>query len=136
MRWGGGLKHSSQKRRRATPKPVRAPCLQECSEKLGRLKLTCEQQARQVLSACEQAPQDVVDLDFDPRTPFSVCVATLKPIYQGSSSVLCTYCGARAVPEQEGNLCGNCGLAKFGKQSSGLLVSRAQMKDMKKMAYR
>ena len=91
-----------------------------------------QQQARQVLSACEQAPQDVVELDFDPRNPFVVCAATLRAIYQGSSSVICAYCGARAVPEQQGKLCQVCSLAKFGGQSSGLLVSRSQMKKAKK----
>jgi len=41
-------------------------------------------QARQVLTACEKAPNDAHRIEYDPRNPFDICSITFTPIYKGS----------------------------------------------------
>jgi len=50
-------------------------------------------QARQVLTACEKAPNDAVRIEYDPRNPFDICSITFTPIYRGSKFVEDPYTG-------------------------------------------
>ncbi|KAH7294458.1 hypothetical protein KP509_27G001800 [Ceratopteris richardii] len=84
--------------------------------------------ARQVLAACEKNARDEVELNYDPRNPFTVCGATFTPIYKGSKDVSCPYCSARFVPDFAGNICNICELSVIGADASGLLCSMTQVR--------
>ena len=77
-------------------------------------------QARQVLAACERAPEDAMDLAYDARNPFDLCAATFVPIYRGSPYVEDPYTGARFVPACEGQVSPVGGIARVGADASGL----------------
>lgn len=85
------------------------------------------QQARQVLSACDQNPTDAVDIDYDPRNPFAPCPATYKPLYSGTSVTACSYCGAKHDPGLQGGVCVACNIGSLGVEGSGLILCRAQL---------
>eukprot|EP01025_Chloroclados_australasicus_P052828 TRINITY_DN6173_c0_g1_i3.p1 TRINITY_DN6173_c0_g1~~TRINITY_DN6173_c0_g1_i3.p1 ORF type:complete len:868 (+),score=125.06 TRINITY_DN6173_c0_g1_i3:140-2605(+) len=84
------------------------------------------QQARQVLAACEKAPNDAVELDYDPRNPFDICSITFTPIYRGSKYVEDPFTGARFQPSCEGQLSPLGNIVKIGADASGLRCSAAQ----------
>jgi len=83
-------------------------------------------QAKQVLQACERAPKDEVEVNYDPHNPFAVCSATFVPIYKGTKDCVCPTCGAHYVVEEAGNVCGVCNLGKIGADATGLVCSAAR----------
>lgn len=85
-------------------------------------------QARQVLAACEKAPTDEVQLNYDPRNPFDVCCITFTPIYRGSKFVEDRYTGARFQPSCDGQLSPLGEFVRIGADASGLLISHAQVR--------
>eukprot|EP00884_Botryococcus_braunii_P010188 jgi/Botrbrau1/19170/Bobra.0077s0079.1 len=86
------------------------------------------EQARQVLAACEKSPVDAVQLNYDPRNPFTICSITFTPIYQGNKFVEDPYTKARFQPECEGKISPVGDLAKIGMDASGLLCSTTQIR--------
>ncbi|KAI8925560.1 coatomer WD associated region-domain-containing protein [Entophlyctis helioformis] len=78
------------------------------------------QQARKVEQHCERNPADEVQLVYDQYNPFVVCAATLVPIYRGSPTVECPFCGASFKPEYSGKVCTICTVAQVGAQTTGL----------------
>ncbi|KAL5563094.1 hypothetical protein UlMin_032841 [Ulmus minor] len=85
-------------------------------------------QARQVLQAAERNLTDATELNYDFRNPFVTCGATYVPIYRGQKDISCSYCTARFVPDQEGQICNICELAVIGADASGLMCSPAQIR--------
>ena len=79
-------------------------------------------QARQVLAACEKSPADAVELDYDSRNPFVICGKTFTPIYRGSKSKVCSYCGASFLPSADGITCTICEVGTVGGEASGLIT--------------
>jgi coatomer protein complex subunit alpha (xenin) len=78
---------------------------------------------QKVLILCEKKTyNDAVRINFDPRNPCVLCGHTLTPIYQGSPSIKCLYCGSSYKPDFSGKLCNICGIAEIGKQGSGLIT--------------
>ncbi|KAJ1674681.1 hypothetical protein EV182_002781, partial [Spiromyces aspiralis] len=71
-------------------------------------------QATQIQTRCDRQSRNAIDIDYDYHTPFVVCVGSLTPIYQGSPSLACPYCGAFYKPEFEDTLCRVCELAQIG----------------------
>jgi coatomer protein complex subunit alpha (xenin) len=63
-------------------------------------------------------------LDYDPRNPFEVCAASLKPIYTGTRKIECPFCGAVYFPDYLDSKCRICEIAKVGVRSVGLTVVR------------
>eukprot|EP00953_Heterococcus_sp_UTEX-ZZ885_P018050 10084-Heterococcus_DN1.PRE.2 len=41
------------------------------------------------------------ELDYDERNPFVIDCAALKPIYKGSPTVKCPYCGSNYTPDMD-----------------------------------
>ena len=78
-------------------------------------------QAKQVLQACERAPKDELEVNYDSHNPFVVCSATFVPIYRGTKDSRCPTCGAHYVVEQAGNVCEVCNLGKIGADATGLV---------------
>lgn len=87
---------------------------------------TAATQAKQVLAACEKTPRDEVQVAYDARNPFTVCAATLAPIYRGHKDSACPFCGAKHVPSFAGSVCAICDLAKVGADATGLMVCSSQ----------
>lgn len=76
---------------------------------------------RKVLRLCEQKGKSdaLGELNYDPRNPFVLCGYSLTPIYQGSPSIPCPYCGTSFSPEFSGKLCSICHISQIGKQTDG-----------------
>eukprot|EP01094_Clydonella_sp_ATCC50884_P009361 TRINITY_DN1888_c0_g1_i1.p1 TRINITY_DN1888_c0_g1~~TRINITY_DN1888_c0_g1_i1.p1 ORF type:complete len:1247 (-),score=542.11 TRINITY_DN1888_c0_g1_i1:203-3943(-) len=81
-------------------------------------------QAKKVVAYADKNPTDAHQLEYDERNPFVVCAGSLTPIYRGSASSQCPYCGASYTPAFEGTLCKVCELAEVGKEVSGLNALR------------
>ena len=78
--------------------------------------------AQKVVQKSEKEGRNEVAIDYDERNPFSVCCATLKPIYKGSPSVKCSYCASTYTPGAKGKLCETCGLSTIGVETVGLVT--------------
>lgn len=83
-------------------------------------------QAKQVLQACDRAPKDEVEVNYDCHNPFVTCSATFVPIYKGTKDCVCPTCGAHFVVQQTGNVCSVCNLGKIGADATGLVCSASQ----------
>lgn len=84
------------------------------------------QQARQVLSSAEQSPADAIEIDYDPRNPFTPCPETYKPLYRGTRVTTCPYCAAPHDPSLQFEVCAVCQLGCLGMEASGLVLCSAQ----------
>jgi coatomer protein complex subunit alpha (xenin) len=62
------------------------------------------------------ATPDSFVLKYDERNPFSVCCASLTPVYRGSPLVQCSYCHAPYLPEHANKVCLICAVGTVGKQ--------------------
>jgi coatomer protein complex subunit alpha (xenin) len=62
-----------------------------------------------------------VPLDYDPKNPFVLCAGTLTPIYQGTPSLTCLYCGSSYKLEMTGTTCTICQVTKIGATGTGLV---------------
>lgn len=77
-------------------------------------------QARKVKQACERNPSDAVEIEFDQFAEFEICAASYTPIYNGSPSVSCAYCGSKYQSKYKGTVCKICEVCQLGAPSSGL----------------
>lgn len=82
---------------------------------------------QRVLQLCEQnALRDEVAIDYDERNPFVICAASMKPIYRGTPSTTCPYCGSHYLQQFNGSTCTVCQLSKVGAPATGLTLFKAQ----------
>ena len=82
--------------------------------------------AQRVLQLCEQnGLKDEIQIDYDERNPFVICAASMVPIYRGTPSTSCPYCGSHYQQEHNGIVCVICQLAKVGAPATGLNIQRA-----------
>lgn len=79
-----------------------------------------------MLTLSEKQARNANVLDYDERNPFEVCAATLRPIYRGTPSVTCPYCGAHHKPNFKGAQCSTCTLSQVGLETLGLVCSNVQ----------
>jgi len=80
-----------------------------------------------VLKKSEEKARNESKLRYDERNPFDLACDTLLPIYQGSQSVSCSFCGSKYLPSGKGALCITCSIASVGIETIGL-VSQSQIK--------
>jgi coatomer protein complex subunit alpha (xenin) len=81
--------------------------------------------AQRVLQLCEQSGlKDEIQIDYDERNPFVICATSMVPIYRGTPSTLCPYCGAHYQQQHAGSLCVVCQLSKVGAPATGLNIHR------------
>jgi coatomer protein complex subunit alpha (xenin) len=80
------------------------------------------QEATKVLQASGQQQSNAMQMDYDERNPFTVCAASMKPIYRGNPSVSCGFCGAQYFPQYDQTQCVVCKIAVVGAQVPGLSV--------------
>ena len=82
---------------------------------------------QRVLQLCEQNTlRDEVTIDYDERNPFVICAASMKPIYRGTASSSCPYCGSHYLQQFNGTTCTICQLARIGVSATGLTLFKAQ----------
>jgi len=85
--------------------------------------------AQKVLVLCDKKTRtNAVALDYDSRNPFVLCGYTLTPIYQGSPTLKCPYCGTSYKPEFNGKICKICQIAEIGKTCSGIQLESGEGK--------
>jgi coatomer protein complex subunit alpha (xenin) len=60
------------------------------------------------------------NLVYEEKNPFVICSNSLTPIYTGSDSINCCYCGATYLPKYKDSCCVVCNVAVVGRQVSGL----------------
>jgi len=81
------------------------------------------QTTQRVLQLCEQnALKDEFTIDYDERNPFVICAASYKPIYRGTPTSTCPYCGSHYQQQYHGTLCTVCNIAKIGSHATGLTL--------------
>jgi coatomer protein complex subunit alpha (xenin) len=81
------------------------------------------QTTQRVLQLCEQSGlKDEITIDYDERNPFVICAASMKPIYRGTPSTSCPYCGSHYHQEFNGTVCTVCSIAKVGAPATGLTL--------------
>lgn len=83
-------------------------------------------QAKKLQQLADKTPTDDIKLDYDQYNPFVVDAIKFAPIYRGSPSVTCPFCGAAARPESNGSLCPTCDIAKLGASATGLRSTNEQ----------
>jgi len=75
-----------------------------------------EEMAQKILKHCESRERtDALQVDFDDRNPFHLCAYHQKPIYYGTPTAECRYCGAKYFVDRLGELCNVCQLSKVSE---------------------
>ena len=59
-------------------------------------------------------------MDYDPYNPFVTCGGSLTPIYRGSPSISCPFCGTLYLPEYKSSICMSCEIGRVGSSGTGL----------------
>jgi len=82
------------------------------------------QTAQRVAQLCEQnaLKDEITNVDYDERNPFVICAASMKPIYRGTPSTTCPYCGSHFLQEHTDITCTICNLSKVGATATGLTL--------------
>jgi coatomer protein complex subunit alpha (xenin) len=77
-------------------------------------------QARSILAQGDRNPRDAHEVAYDQFTTFTVCPASLTPIYQGSPAAVAAYTGARYLPEYQNTVCVIDEVTQVGLPASGM----------------
>lgn len=81
------------------------------------------QYTRKILQACDQTPNDAVQLNYDEHNPFTICAYSFTPIYRGKPEVKSPFCGASYHPEHQGKVCNLDQISQIGKSVQGLKLT-------------
>lgn len=76
-----------------------------------------------VLQKSEKEGRNEFQLQYDERNPFVIDCFYLAPIYRGTESVRCPYCGSSYATDVRGRVCETCGIAQVGVETVGLVTS-------------
>jgi len=79
--------------------------------------------ARKVVAAAEQNNTNQVELSYDEKNPFTVCAESFVPLYRGTPTAKCGYCGASYAVQYKGNVCSVCQIGEIGLDVPGLQVT-------------
>ena len=75
--------------------------------------------AKSQVNGADRNPRSNVQVDFDEKSSFRVCPASLTPIYQDQEAVEDTYTDAAYHARYSGSLCALTGINRVGAQCSG-----------------
>jgi coatomer subunit alpha len=76
-----------------------------------------------VLQKSEQLARNEHSINYDERNPFVIDCANLTPIYRGTSSLRCSFCGSSYGLESKDVVCFTCGISLVGVETLGLVTS-------------
>ncbi|CAN0049241.1 unnamed protein product [Choristocarpus tenellus] len=79
--------------------------------------------AQKILQKSQQMARNEHTLDYDERNPFEMDCLNLKPIYRGSPSCKCPYCGSVYSPADAKGICVTCGISQIGVETLGLVTT-------------
>ncbi len=85
--------------------------------------LKTKQDALKVLAESEKQARNAQKIDYDDSKPFNMCAVSMKPIYSGTRSIKCPFCGSHADPQFSGKVCPTCNLSELGLETLGLVCS-------------
>ena len=77
-------------------------------------------QAKSQVNAGDRNPKLTVTVEFDEKSNFSICPASLTPVYDDQDNVQDTYTGAIYHSQYRGSLCRLTGVNSIGSQATGL----------------
>ena len=77
--------------------------------------------ANKILQHCEKNVTNSISLEYDQYNPFTICAASLTPIYEGSPKLQCPYCEASYNLKYQDSLCTICQISKVGAQANGII---------------
>lgn len=75
-----------------------------------------------VLKKSEEKARNDHKLDYDERNPFEIACDELTPLYKGTLSTQCAYCGAYYHASYKGGRCEICKLSSVGVETLGLVT--------------
>lgn len=77
--------------------------------------------ARKVIDeAAAKGNTDAVNINYDDRNPFQLCVVDLVPMYRGTvETIRCPFCFSAAHPQHKGKICTVCKVSRLGDSSIG-----------------
>lgn len=81
------------------------------------------QNARKVMQVCDKNMTNKDECDYDERREFEIDCGSLGPLYSGSQSEVCSYCGAKyglAAAKANNRVCQVCRIGKIGAQTEGI----------------
>jgi coatomer protein complex subunit alpha (xenin) len=79
-----------------------------------------------VLELSEKQGRNAVKIDYDERTAFEICAASLTPVYKGQPVHHSPYSGAAYAASYNGSVCVIDGMAAVGTETLGLVCSSVQ----------
>jgi len=82
--------------------------------------------AELVLQKSEKQARNEFTLNYDERNPFVVDCNQLIPIFHGTASIQCAFCGSSYSSDAKDSLCSTCNVATIGVETIGL-INHAQM---------
>lgn len=62
---------------------------------------------------------DTITIDYDPQAEFTVCAATLTPIYKGANYVTSPFSNAKYLTEFKGSVCRVDLVSEIGGTATG-----------------
>jgi len=74
-----------------------------------------------VVKKSEEKARNEHKLQYDERNPFTVECLELVPIYKGTPSSRCSFCGSTYFPHAKGTVCVTCNLSVIGVETIGLV---------------
>jgi coatomer protein complex subunit alpha (xenin) len=78
-------------------------------------------QAKKIIQSSETEARNNLAVNYDERTSFSICAASLTPIPRGNPLVRSPFSGATYKPEFVNTVCVIDGMAKVGLETIGLV---------------
>jgi len=83
--------------------------------------------AQTVLQKSEQNARNEHKLNYDERNPFEIDCENLVPLFHGSHTVKCSFCGSVYCASAKGTLCKTCCISVVGVETIGL-ITQTQVK--------
>jgi len=80
-------------------------------------------EARKVMAAADANNTNAVQINYDEKNPFVVCGHSYTPLYRGTATTKCAYCGASYSMDYKGQICNVCQIGEIGLDAPGLQLS-------------
>jgi coatomer protein complex subunit alpha (xenin) len=75
------------------------------------------------VSHCSKNPNDENVLDYEPANRFVICAGSFTPVYAGTETLQCGFCGAFYKVAYQSSICTICEIAEIGADYSNIIRS-------------